>query len=541
MSKIKKYTFSIGLIATSVIFADPFKEVSLSPEFVNLSNNHVKTEPEETHSETDLTILLDENEFDEQTNLSAPFYSFFVLNDKSTESAAPSAANLGAVSPSPLAPQTALTPLIVASALVGAVSATSLQIYGSNQASSAEDAIDTQTQTRPTPPPPPPPPIHSALIGGGITPDTSLAYTLGIQEGVVFTALPIAGIGNGEVTSVSINTNGNFGLIGLTTIGTGPVVYSVPVDISGPSQATMITGIAGPSFDTNVMINDLGTTGIVGIDDGSGTPHAFIVDVLTQSPTAISGLPSGKTITSVAINAAGDIGLIGGKDVATPNPFLSKTNGAVATGISLTDPGAEVLSVAIDQSGAIGIIGLRSAIHHSYVINLSSNLATPVNFSLEPSEIDSVAINRIGTIGLIGGSDSSNNAKAYSVDIGTNNATEITALASNATINSVALDNSGERGLLGGTTSGGSGIAYVVDVNNHSATEVSIPSPVPTSILSVEIQDFGLSGLIGGTGGADGNTAVVFLLPDLANSPTFALPINLDGATTGSVINSVSV
>jgi outer membrane autotransporter protein len=410
--------------------------------------------------------------------------------------------------------------------------------------SSGADAVIQNQKTIPTPVPPIPPSSQGkSLIGGAnLVVNTPLAYTYSVDNSLDPTA--ITGIASeGQIKSVSIDVAGVNGLLGgvnlLGVSGQIPLLYKV--DVSS-SSATEVTGLSIGEVVNSVSINSIGTFGLAGGKMGSPeTPIAYTIDLSTNSATSIPSLSSSGEIFSVAFD--GTTGILGGGRFSLSGfePFAylvdaSNSSSPIATNIILSASDGLVNSVAIDQTGTKGVIGIINSMTDA-AYTVTGTTAHPVIFSSTPLEISSVAINRPGTSAVLGGTSASGDAIAYIViDFANPVAYDIQGIHKTiAGQTRVAVDSLGVRGLFGGNESSG-GFAFVIDIQNKNAVEILLPSG--SIIQSVEIQDLGAAGLLGGR---RGNSAAAFLLPDLLNSPSLAIQLNLSGLNGEGTINSVSV
>lgn len=404
----------------------------------------------------------------------------------------------------------------------------------------------------------------NAIMGGGDT-DSNIpyAYTF-VYSGnsnnpgtpVLITPLPLTG----EINSVAINASGTTGIIGGSDTHISPnTAFAYTVDITG-SAATPITDLLNGTIQ-GVAISADGKIGLLGGNNGGSPtldPYAYTVDIFSNSASliALPGAPSG-TVSSMAINAEGTSGLLGGGDFSASTPFaysLVNISGstATATALTLSGMGGVVSSVAIDASGTNGILGLTEANstspdYFAYTVNIPDSTVTPIttpqSYVINSVAINSPTTNGIGTTCIIGGSSSgeaSGDPVAYIINIETSTPTEISGLGMQGTVNSVAIDSAGSTALLGGEFYPDTGFAYVFDTTTLNLTTVNGLSN-STTIVSAAIQDSGKAGLLGGSGG-NNETLVAFLLPDLVNNPSNAIQLTLTGINEGNAgsINSVS-
>ncbi len=407
----------------------------------------------------------------------------------------------------------------------------------------------------PTPPPPPgptpPPPPSVGIIGGYDGNDNLYAYTLDLSNlsNPTFTQISGTNSVSGEIVNVSIDSSGTHGLLGGNDFSNAPILFSTL-----GNNGTAITGLPNNGSIDSVDINlSGGTTGLVG-GQIAGISSAYKILLSDNSLTSISSTTFIGTITNVAIDSAGDWGLMGGIDnlniLHVLNVDVSTSTATVIPINAISNPAQiQLESVAIDPFGKNGLIGLGIAIitptNPALVITdlQKTPIVSAVKFpSTTPKDISSVAINSAdGTIALLGGRDPSFQAVAYVLHNFPNlNALQVTGISTlDVAIPYVAIDASGNRGLIGGTDLN-NGFAYVIDTTSLIATQIGNPVvdfPL-ASINTVAIQSLGTTGLLGGQ---DGNLDVaVWLLTGLNASPQVT-KLALPGTIFGGTIYSISI
>jgi hypothetical protein len=363
---------------------------------------------------------------------------------------------------------------------------------------------------------------------GGVNNGSPILYSLNVDAA---TTVPITGLpASGSVSGVDLSGT-EIGLVGGESFAN---IINTSTNLAAPIQ-----GISPTNQFISVSISDDGTKGLLGGLDGAN-PIAYFVHVSSSTATAINGLsPLAKLISRVTISGDGTRGLLAGGQITGNGSYgylydlaTNTTNQVFFAGSS------QVVSLSIDEMGNYGLIGLQNSVAQdaAYILNLNTltSLAIPSPVSLESA---SVSINDSGTIGLVGAREwNTNLAIAFKLEIQTNSLAEIPIASVPVTGTQVAIDSLGEQGLIGGTLIPQGFFAYSVDLNTNHVTAVE-GLPSTGGISSIDMQASGKAGLIGGK---EGIKPVAFLLPDLRNTPSLAIRLNLAGATNG-FISSVSL
>ena len=367
------------------------------------------------------------------------------------------------------------------------------------------------------------------ILGGiGFTPGGGgLLYTVNLTEGTVANKVGGSIDPSDEFFSVAISENGRKGLAGGINI-LSPIAHVVDLATNSGSTLILPPTLAGSINST--AINTLGETGVIGGGSLFDSPFAFKVSDILTTPTLTNISPSvypppptvtpvlpylGGEVATVAINAESPSVMLYGGVISDSTPqswgFASKVDeGETVTAITFpsSDPVEEILSVAMSRSGSVAILGGFSKVYgtpgaRAYKLNMTESTATTItlNSGTFPEGIfRSVAIDSLGVTGLIGGAQVSGDEKP---------------------------------------------IAYAINVESGAATPVSFvtnsgaPLTEGGTVLSVEIQDQGEAGLLGGTVGP-GPTPAAFLVTGMGSESPIALQLTLPGSTASGKINSVS-
>lgn len=359
---------------------------------------------------------------------------------------------------------------------------------------------------------------------GGDNDGSPIAYILNVETRQ---ATPITGLpATGSVFSVDLSSTG----IGI--LAGNSLAFTVD---SATSSATPINGVQSTGFFDTAAISDNGTKGLLGGSSG-GVPLAYVVNSATNSASLISGIsPLAVNIGAVAINANGTLGLLGGGEIGGHGPFayIYDITNNITTPISLSGlvGSGRSVSAAIDQNGQYGLLGIQSDEQAAFIINVGSATATAITFPIPMGTIVGV-INGPGTIGLLGGEARvSNDSKVFKVDIPSGVLTEIPIVSGGLGDINVAIDSLGVRGLVSGSFASSSPFAYTLDLTTNTAIPIA-GLPATSDRIVAAIQASGKAGLLGGNAGT---APVAFLLPDLINTPSLAIQLNLGTVTNGSI------
>jgi hypothetical protein len=278
--------------------------------------------------------------------------------------------------------------------------------------------------------------------------------------------------------------------------------------------------------------------GIIGGRDLSSPqpPYTALISFSGIATPINTGLSNGQ-INSVAINASGQ-GLIGGKDTSGDQPPYAAivSPSGIATPLVTGLVAGIINSVAINTSSQ-GIIGGQDSSGPSefppYAAFVSSSgIVTPINTGLSSGIIFNVAINTSGQ-GLIGGKDTSGDQPPYAAIVSPSGiATPINIGLSTGRILGVAINASGQ-GLIGGSdTATNSAYAAIVSPSG-------IATPINTGVSAAHINSVAINtsgqGLIGG----EVNTGPAYAA--LVSPSGIATPINTslsDGTIFSVAINS---
>ncbi len=290
----------------------------------------------------------------------------------------------------------------------------------------------------------------------------------------------------------------------------------------------------GKDLETEAPVEQQGLGLIGGGNTGTEVPLAYTFDP-EADPVPITGLPVKGEVASVAIDADGTTGILGGKGFFGSPPIAHTVNVQESTATTITSVGSfdEIKSVAINETGTTGLLGGDdgAGVPTAYNVTIASSSAAPITSLPLSGEFSTVAINTDGTTGLLGGFDFTT-ALAHRVDLTTNVATSLIPDPDGA-IESVAIDASGTNGLLGGADDfGPTPLAY--KVVSATATAISFPGAAPTeAIRGVAINRAGTTGLLGGS---DTSIARAYTL-DMSGITAVEIP----GLAADGTIRSVAI
>ncbi len=202
------------------------------------------------------------------------------------------------------------------------------------------------------------------------------------------------------VQSVAIDNSGLNGIIGLIS---GPTLPINPAYVIATNTATPVNFPSAVSNIKSVAINNVGSTALVGGDvflASSYNAKAYFVNTSTQNATEIPNLATNAQILSVAIDAKGDIGLLGGRFVGGKGPlaYIVDNSGSTpsATQLQLSSSGS-IYSVAIQDTGTLGVLGGSDNSNNptAFLVNISNNTVVQLNLGSTSGGIYSIAFDQI--------------------------------------------------------------------------------------------------------------------------------------------------
>jgi hypothetical protein len=238
-------------------------------------------------------------------------------------------------------------------------------------------------------------------------------------------------------TSLSVNAQGNIIIVGAYNengyVGAA-YIYNTTDNLTWNQAARLTTNLTNSYFGRSVSINDQGTTVIVGApyeNSSIGASYIFTTtDGITWSQTARlnSGVSSGQFGRSVALNAQGNIAIIGAyneSSYAGAVYIFSTTDNItwiltirLSPGVANSNFG---ISVALNAQGYIAIIGAynqNASTGAAYVYTTPDGVTWTQSAILTPTTSygyfgTSVSLDTQGNLALIGATYDNNTGAAY--------------------------------------------------------------------------------------------------------------------------------